>query len=92
MPNSVLEAMAFGLPIITRPVGGIADFFENSHHGFITKSRDPSVFANYIEKLISNKVLYKKSSLYNYKYAQENFLASKVAKVLEKIYREVQQY
>ena len=91
MPCSVLEAMAFGLPIVTRPAGGIVDFFENGKHGFIDESKDFSVFANYIEKLLLDKELYKKISLYNYKYAQERFLASKVVEGIEKIYREVWQ-
>lgn len=28
MPTSLLEAMAFGLPVLTRPVGGIKDFLK----------------------------------------------------------------
>lgn len=28
MATSVLEAMAFGLPIITTPTGGVKDFFK----------------------------------------------------------------
>lgn len=91
IPISVLEAIAFGLPVITRPVGGIADFFEQDNHGFITESKDPRVIASYIEKLYLDKELYKKISLYNYHYATELFLASKVTKRLEKIYREVLQ-
>lgn len=89
MPTSVLEAMAFGLPIVTRPVGGLADFFENGVHGFISERKDSEVFAEFIEKLYLDKDLYKKISNFNYAYAQNNFLASKVVGRLEDIYRKV---
>jgi len=89
MPISVVETMAFGLPVVTRLVGGIADFFENSRHGFASNSVNPSDFAGYIEKLISDKELYKRVSFCNYKFAQERFLASLAAKRLEKIYSQV---
>ena len=88
-PVSVLESMAFGLPVITRPVGGIADFFEPGKHGFITESKDPTVIASYIEKLYLDRELYKNISLYNYQYAKERFWASKVTERLEKIYADV---
>lgn len=86
MPGSIVEAMAFGLPVITRPVGGIKDFFENEIHGFYSNSKNPSVFAELIERLIMDKVLHKKISLNNYRYAQSNFLASRAASRLENIY------
>ena len=89
MPISMLEAMAFGLPVVTRAVGGVTDFFEDGQHGFITKSMDPAVFADYIERLFLDKELYERISMHNYYYARERFLASKVAMNLEKIYRDV---
>jgi len=88
MPNSLLEAMAFGLPVITRPVGGIVDFFENGKMGFMTESRSPEVFANLIEKLISDTELRNKMALYNFQFARKRFLASEVVKRLEKIYQD----
>jgi glycosyltransferase involved in cell wall biosynthesis len=44
MPTSVLEAMAFGLPVITRPVGGLIDFFENEKMGYMIESLEPEDF------------------------------------------------
>ncbi len=83
MPTSVLEAMAFGLVIITRPVGGLNDFFQNNKMGNIIKSFDPSDFAFAIENYINNKKLTKDISFHNYNYAINNFLSSKVVKNLE---------
>jgi len=87
MPISVLEAMAYGLPIITRSVGGIPDFFENGRMGFMTESLDPAIFADLIERLILDPKLCKEISAYNREYAFKNFRASEVAKRLVNIYR-----
>jgi glycosyltransferase involved in cell wall biosynthesis len=85
-PVSVIEAMAYGLPVVTRSVGGVVDFFENERNGFISQSLDPNVLAGQIERLLVDKKLYKRISLYNYQYAQSHFLASNAALRLEKIY------
>jgi glycosyltransferase involved in cell wall biosynthesis len=87
MPNAMLEAMAYGLPIIARPVGGIRDFFENSKMGFITESKSSSEYSELLERLITSESLRWKMGEYNRSYAQENFASSIVAKRLENIYR-----
>lgn len=84
MPTSVLEAMAFGLPVITRPVGGTCDFFESGIMGELINSLNPQEYAVAICKFLNNQILAKETSLYNHKYAKEHFLASTVAKSIEK--------
>lgn len=89
MPNSVLEAMGFGLPIITRPVGGLCDFFEDGKMGFITESKSPQVLGELIEKLIIDKEMRDKISVYNQEFAKNHFYASVVAKRITNIYNQV---
>jgi len=85
MPTSVLEAMAFGLPIITRPVGGLVDFFENDKMGYLIESLKPEDYAEKIDLLINDLDKTNKIANYNMQYAQEHFMASKVAFELETI-------
>jgi len=89
MPNSVLESMAFGLPIITTMVGGLPDFFEEGKMGFFLTSREPDHIAEKIILLISNQNLMKMMSRYNYCYARDNFYAKKVARHFESIVESV---
>lgn len=86
MPLSIIEGMAFGMSIITRPVGGIKDFFQNKQMGYLTESNNPNDFAFLLTELLNNKENLKTIGIFNHKYAKTNFLASTVIKRLETIY------
>jgi len=89
MPGSVLEAMAYGLPIVTRPVGGVADFFADGRMGFASESRDPQVFAEFLERLVCDRDMCSMMGAFNRDYAKERFAASSVAKRLEEVFQSV---
>ncbi len=88
MPGSLLEALSFGLPIITQPVGGIVDFFENGKNGFISERREPALIAQDIETLLVAEDLYRNISLNNYRLGKERYLASAGVKRIENIYKQ----
>lgn len=87
MPTTILEAMAFGIPVITRPVGGIPDFFINEKMGYMIESLDPNDFANKINFLYNNEKKWKEISQFNHEYALRNFLASNVTQKLMSYYQ-----
>jgi glycosyltransferase involved in cell wall biosynthesis len=89
MPIAVLEAMAFGMPVITRKVAGLNDFFEHNKMGYYTESLIPQVFTDFLENLLSNRELLINMAIYNYNYAQKRFLASQVVKRIENVYKQV---
>lgn len=82
MPTSVLEAMAFGMPIVTTANAGLKDIFVDKKMGSFCEMRN---IDNLIESTLS---LIKSDALldishYNYEFAKANFMASKVASNLE---------
>lgn len=86
LPTSVLEAMAFAMPVITRPMGGLKDMFENGKMGYISKTTDPEVIAQYIEKLVNDRELMVEMANYNNNYAINNVMDSEVASTIRDIY------
>ena len=89
MPNSVLDAMAHGLPIVTRYVGGLRDFFESGLMGFATESTDPEVFVELIERLLLEPALRLKIGQFNQRYAREHFSPAVVAHRMESLYHQL---
>jgi glycosyltransferase involved in cell wall biosynthesis len=89
MPISLIEAMLCGLPVISRPVGGIKDFFINGNMGFLVESLDALEYAKCLEKLILDEALAIKISLFNNRYARKRFMASSAADRLILIYHDL---
>jgi glycosyltransferase involved in cell wall biosynthesis len=52
--NSFLEAMAFGLPIIGTPVGGIVDFLRDKETGLFCQPRQPYTIAQAVKEYHDN--------------------------------------
>lgn len=82
LPMSVLEAMAFGLPVITTPVGGLTDFFEVEKMGYFVGVGNVIQLQNNLERLVSNRKRIETIGRYNYQYAHERFMSHAVAKRL----------
>ncbi len=89
LPTAVLEAMAFGMPVLTRPVGGIADFFEPGKMGLLIQEKTPEVIAQHLGELIRDKSRRIAIARYNHHYATTHFLASKSAQDLLSAYHQI---
>ena len=92
MPTSVLEAMAFGMPVVTRPVGGLCDFFENGKMGFLCSGKEPQEIASALESIISNKRKLLEMVQYNNLYAKTHFIAPIVAQNIANFYHQTPNY
>ena len=86
MPAALLEALAFGLPVATTPVGGIPEIFKDETMGILSYERNSEYYYKRINELISDKEKTKEISIYNYNFAKEHFYASKVARQMEEIF------
>lgn len=89
MPNSILEAMAYGMPIVTLPTAGIQDFFENGRMGVLVKARAAAEVERAILSLIQEPARLVEIARYNHAYVMRHFLASRCASALLEFYRHV---
>lgn len=65
LPGTVLEAMAFALPVITTPVGGLKDFFIDKKMGYLVDVKDSISIEKKLERLILDKNHKKEIAIYN---------------------------
>jgi glycosyltransferase involved in cell wall biosynthesis len=54
MPMAVLEAMAAGAVVVSRPVGAVPEVLDNGAAGVLVGDRDPNAFARAIERVLDN--------------------------------------
>jgi len=85
MPNSLLEAMSFGLPLVCTPVGGIKDIVIDGVNGILVSPKSADDLYDAIERLYLNRELASSMSLNNYK-ESERFYSRNVVQRLEDIY------
>ena len=85
LPNSILEAMLYGMPVVTRTTGGIPEVIKNNVNGFITDSYDPLIFADFLFTIATDEKLYKSISKVNNQIATEKFTSEKVRERITEI-------
>jgi glycosyltransferase involved in cell wall biosynthesis len=91
MPGSVLEAMAFGLPVVSARVGGLADFFEDGRMGRVLPKIDGSCVAKALEELVLDPDGRRAIGDLNHRFAMANFTATASARKLQAFCRQVLQ-
>lgn len=54
MPMAILEAMAYGMGIVTTSVGGIPQLIQDGESGFLTSPGDTKAMAEAVERFLTN--------------------------------------
>jgi glycosyltransferase involved in cell wall biosynthesis len=84
---SIIEAMTFGLPVITSTARGNKDLIIDGVNGFVAEPKDYKTYAEKITTLMEDKNLQKEMSKSNKKDCQ-NYDISVVIEQMKKVYEE----
>jgi glycosyltransferase involved in cell wall biosynthesis len=72
LPISVLEAISFGLPVVTTKVGGLKYFFKDKKMGIMVEAKDSNQLKEALEKLLPDKNLMNRVAQFNFEYGQKH--------------------
>ncbi len=72
-PNTILEALACGTPVVATAVGGIPEQIEDGVTGFLVPPADASAFASRIEQLLVDDALRRRMCAEAARAARERF-------------------
>jgi glycosyltransferase involved in cell wall biosynthesis len=86
LPTSILEAMAFGMPVITTNMGGLKEFFKDDEMGYLIEPKNVIALTSSLELLIKDKNKISDFAKFNFDYANKKLLNTVVA---ERIYKEI---
>ena len=88
-PMAVLDAWAYGLPVITTPVGGIPDIAEDGKNMLLFNAGDTEKLAYNMKVLIDNKDLRNQIINESIKLAKTTFNIDTINKQIESLYQEL---
>jgi glycosyltransferase involved in cell wall biosynthesis len=88
---TVLEAMAYGMGVITCAVGGLQDFFVDGEHGLLAPDAHPPTLADRLETLARDDALRRRVGLSAQRFAREHFTARRAAERLLDVVAQVRQ-
>lgn len=89
LPISILEAMAFGLPVVTTDVGGLKEFFKDEKMGYFVQPKEVKQLSEKLELLLSDLDKVIEIGKYNYQYANEKLLNTVVAERIHQYMKSV---
>ncbi len=86
---SLIEGMSIGKPAVATKSGGPSEVIEQGISGILVDPNDAVAFSMAVIRLIQNPLAQKQFGDYGRKIVKEKFMASEMAKKVEKIYDEL---
>lgn len=86
-PMAVLDAWAYGLPVITTPVGGIPDVAIDGENMLLFMPGDVNALATQMDRMIGDTVLRNKIATESFKFAETKFNITVLNEQLGRIYK-----
>lgn len=87
LPMAILEAMSYSLPVISTPVGGIAEAIRDGENGFLVTPGDVHALAERMRRFVDLPALVETMGHAGHRLAAEKFELTGVMSGLESIYR-----
>jgi len=85
---TILEGIAYGLPAIVPPVGGVVELIEEGKNGYLIDSKNVELISEKINILLTNTVLYNnmsKNALEKSKFFGEEYFENESTRIISKL-------
>jgi glycosyltransferase involved in cell wall biosynthesis len=89
VPNTLLEAMASGLPIVATDVGDVRYLLDGENGGIIIKPKDIDAIADGIEYFLKNKQAARDKGSFVRERTEELFNLERMVSEYEKLYLDI---
>ena len=89
MPNTVLEAMACGLPIVGTQASGLRDLVRDDINGYLVPIKDPDALAEALARLVDNGYERRRMGRESRKLAEREFAWEYIAEQYTRVYEQV---
>lgn len=86
LPVAILEAMSYGIPVISTNVGSIEEAVKHEYTGFIHSPGDISMIKKYIEILINDSEIWNNLSINSKNVIAQEYDSNKYFKKIESLY------
>lgn len=73
LPNVLMEAQAFGVPVLSTDVSGIPELVTHGENGFLVPQREPDALAGAVAQLLGDPELRRRLGQAGAKHVRENF-------------------
>jgi len=84
-PNTILESLSFGLPVVATNVGGVSELVEHGENGFLVPSGDLDGLVQYCKILIDDSVLRTKIGQKGSNFISKNFSSVRMVREFEDV-------
>ncbi|HEV7781557.1 MAG TPA: glycosyltransferase family 4 protein [Chitinophagaceae bacterium] len=86
LSNSIMQAMASGLPVVASDVWGVNNMVQHAKNGFLYPSENAAELASWLKELLTNAALRKESGSNARKFAEDHYSNKVMFESYKKLY------